>query len=68
MKYWYLFSFNLCLLVVVSAKKDIKIELAYQLLSKELVKQNGKIIPRVDCEPTCPAGSYLTKIYFFFGI
>lgn len=64
MKLIALFSIFFCILAAVSAKKDIKIELAYKLLLKEIVKQNGKIVPRADCEPSCPAGSkFLKKIY-----
>lgn len=66
MKFFFLcFSFIFHYLAIVSAKKDVKIELAYQLLARELVKQNGKIDSNVDCEPTCPAGSNLTKVFFF---
>ncbi|RNA39188.1 Group XIIA secretory phospholipase A2 [Brachionus plicatilis] len=62
MKFLVIISICVCSLAAASVKKNIDIELAYKLLVKEIVKKNGKIIPKADCEMTCPAGTFLTQI------
>ncbi|CAF1111370.1 unnamed protein product [Brachionus calyciflorus] len=56
------FSFFLFCLALVSAVKEVDIELAYKLLVQQVVKNNGLIQTRVDdCQISCPAGSRLLQ-------
>ncbi|CAF0718536.1 unnamed protein product [Brachionus calyciflorus] len=62
MKFITFISFCLVSLAVVSAKREIDIELAYKLLVQDMVKQGGRIYPKADdCELNCPAGTFLTQ-------